>query len=398
MLEVVSEELAEGLVAGERFRLERRIGAGGMGEVWEATHLVTRKSVALKFLSPARASDARSHARLLREARAAAKVRHENVATIHDVGQLESGLPFLVMDLMEGETLSARLARDGRLAPSVLAPLAIQVVDAVAAAHAAGVVHRDLKPDNVFLGADGVVKVFDFGIAKLARGEEPTSAQPLTTTGEVVGTSLYMAPEQLFAESDVDARADVWSLGVTLYEALAGVVPTRGESVGQVLKAITTDDVITPLRRVAPEVPADLARCVTRMLARDRRARPTLAEVREVLVAVGAGRSAPGNARWIAVGLACGVAGLATALFATRSNDVAPARALATYTAPSARVVYADAPLRAPSKASATVEPGAVDGPPRPSASPSAAPPREIDAGARPEPSAAGIILSHDRR
>ena len=396
MLEVVSEELAEGLVAGERFRLERRIGVGGMGEVWEATHLVTRKPVALKFLSPSRANDARSHARILREARAAAKVRHENVATIHDVGQLESGLPFLVMDLLEGETLAARLAREGRLGVAALAPLAIQVVDAVAAAHAAGVIHRDLKPDNVFLVADGGVKVLDFGIAKLARAEEAAAAQPLTTTGEVVGTSHYMAPEQLFAESDVDARADVWSLGVTLYEALAGVVPTGGESVGQVLKAITTDDVITPLRKVAPDVPPELARCVTRMLSRDRRARPGLDEVRAVLVAAAEGRPASTGARRATIGLACGVAGAAAIFFGSRAPEVARPRANAVLVHASASVVYADAPLRAPSKAPPAAEVGTV-GAPTASAS-VASPAPVVDAGARPEPSATGIILSHDRR
>ena len=322
MLEVLPEELVPGLVAAGRFRLEKRIGAGGMGEVWSAVQLVTGKSVALKFLKPSRAADARSHARLALEARAASAVRHPNVAEIHDVAELDSGLPFLVMDLLEGETLAARLEREKRIAPRAAAALLLPVVDAVAAAHAAGVVHRDLKPENVFLcateGDSLEVRVLDFGIAKLTRAGDALAAQPLTSTGEMLGTSLYMAPEQVFAETDIDARADVWSLGVILYEVLSGTRPTQRATVGQVLKAITTDDIV-PLGDVAAEIPPPLARIVMRMLSRDRNERPDLARVKQALVSVAndtlepspgsprAGRVGVGAAVLLAVG-ALGVA------------------------------------------------------------------------------------------
>jgi len=405
MLEVVSEELHPGLVAGDRFRLERRVGSGGMGEVWAATHLVTQKPVALKFLSPERASDSRSHARILREARAAATVRHDNVATIHDVGALESGLPFLVMDLLEGETLAELLRRDGKLPARALAPIALQIVAAVEAAHAVGVVHRDLKPDNVFLCPGGVVKVLDFGVAKLARAEEPTAAQPLTTTGEVLGTSFYMAPEQLYAESDVDGRADVWSLGVTLYEALAGVVPTRGESVGQVLKAITTDDAIAHLSKVAPEVPEGLARCVMRMLSRDRAARPALGDVKRALEDARDGRARSPRATYLAA--AGGAAAVAAAIAGLALGGAPPtsaARAAAPFASTTSVVVFADAPLRASaatsSDAPATATHATSAGPTSAQAArpiaPEAVAPR--DGGATPTPPASGMILTHERR
>ena len=298
MLEVVPEELAPGLVAGDRFCLERRLGAGGMGEVWAARHIVTKRRVALKFLKPSRAADARSRARIALEARAASAVHHPNVVQIHDVGELDSGLPFLVMDLLEGETLASRLARDTRLSPAEVARVMLPVVDAVRAAHAVGVVHRDLKPENVFLssGEQGEVevKVLDFGIAKLLDSVEEGAGPPLTATGEVLGSSLYMAPEQIYGESDVDGRADVWALGVILYEVLSGTRPTQRATSGQVLKAITIDEIV-PLTRARSDVPPALARVVMRMLSRDRALRPTLDVVAEVLARPDGARS---RMRW----------------------------------------------------------------------------------------------------
>ena len=253
-----------------------------MGVVWAAVEVASGEARALKFLKDD--EDPKAHARLLREARAASEIRHPNVARVLEVGELEDGQPFLVMDLLDGETLAARLAREGALPLAEIARLFGQVIDAVEAAHARRIVHRDLKPDNVFLvaGAGACdVRVLDFGIAKdVARDADGSTS--LTATGAMIGTPHYMAPEQIFGDSDVDARADVWALGVMLYECAAGKRPTTGSGVGQVLKIIATD-AIAPLDAVAPGAPRELTAILSRMLARDRDARPTLAQLRTVL-------------------------------------------------------------------------------------------------------------------
>jgi len=274
-------------VAG-RFRLDRLIGEGGMGVVWAATHLVTGKPVALKMLRPERAGDPDLRQRFIREARAACTVQHPNVVQIHDVLDTEDGSPVMVMDLLHGESLGQRLDRETRLSPVEVARIMLPVVSAVGTAHAAGVVHRDLKPDNIFLADEGggsiSVKVLDFGIAKvLATQTEASATGGLTGTGNMLGTPYYMAPEQIFVERDIDHRADIWALGVILYECLSGRRPTEADNIGQILKIVTTDGIV-PLERVAPEVPPELARLVGRMLTRDRAGRPqSLQEVQATL-------------------------------------------------------------------------------------------------------------------
>lgn len=428
MLEVVPEELVPGLVAAGRFRLEKRIGAGGMGEVWSAVQLVTGKSVALKFLKPSRAADARSHARIALEARAASAVRHPNVAEIHDVAELDSGLPFLVMDLLEGETLATRLEREKKIAPRPAATLLLPVVEAVSAAHAAGVVHRDLKPENVFLcatdGGSPQVRVLDFGIAKLTRAGDALAAQPLTTTGEMLGTSLYMAPEQVFAENDVDARADVWSLGVIFYEVLSGKRPTQRATVGQVLKAITTDDIV-PLGDVAADVPPPLARTVMAMLSRDRNQRPDLARVKRALVSVASDALEPSaissRARRVGVGtalvLAIGALGVAVvfAMPPVRASAPRPSSAAPQKEEPSAPSALARGAATAISEQASPstdqARPGALALVTAPSDPPRVPPAQGItlpkprtfttapaDAGPSPVSPPSGIILTHDRK
>lgn len=289
MLEILAEELSSGVVIARKYRLEREVGRGGMGVVWAATHEVTGKSFALKFLDAERAAEPKSHERMLREARAACTVRHANVAEILDVSELESGVPFLVMELLEGETLAARLGREKTLPMASIRDVFVPVIDALAAAHAAGVVHRDLKPENVFLldasRGGPSVKVVDFGVAKLCTSfaEAPST----TTTGALVGTPIYMAPEQVFADRDIDGRADIWALGVLLYEALSGKAPTSADTVGQVLKAVTRDPIV-PLLTVAPDTPGDVAELVMRLLSKERDARPSLDEARRVLQGEGA--------------------------------------------------------------------------------------------------------------
>jgi serine/threonine-protein kinase len=185
-----------------------------MGVVWAATHAVTRKRVAVKLLKPEHTADPVRRERFMREARAASAVRHPNIIEIQDFIELEGDDLAMVMDLLVGESLGERLAREGRIPIGPLAPIMLQVLSAVGTAHAAGIVHRDLKPDNVFLAADpdgGVsVRVLDFGIAKILPGDRPVGLPlSLTQTGAVLGTPFYMAPEQIFGEKNVDARADV---------------------------------------------------------------------------------------------------------------------------------------------------------------------------------------------
>jgi len=289
----MTSSLETGTIVQSRYVLEDLLGEGGMGTVWSARHLVTEKRVALKFL---KATSPELHRRLVREARVAAAVRHPNLVEVHDVLELPDGRPLLVMDLLEGEPLASLMERKGALGAAEVGALLVPVVSAVAAAHAAGIIHRDLKPDNIFLlsGKDaGVVKVLDFGIAKLTReiGSIRHTAAELTQTGSVLGTPTYMAPEQVFGERDIDHRADIWSLGIILYECLAGVCPTDGENVGQIFKTISQRS-FAPLLTAKPSVPPDLAALVERMLATLTRERPTLAEVVAVL-AFHAGLPAP---------------------------------------------------------------------------------------------------------
>jgi serine/threonine-protein kinase len=284
----VADSLLPGAVIADRYVLLRLIGEGGMSSVWAATHALTRKAVALKFLKPELAKKSELRQRFLREARAASAVRHPNIVQIHDVLELDDRSPVMVMDLLEGESLASRVARDGPLPLVEVARLLLPVVSAIQSAHALGIVHRDLKPENLFLvsGAPGEphVRVLDFGIAKLTgvEGDAAQSAE-LTRTGSMLGTIYYMSPEQTYGERDVDHRADIWALGVILYECLTGRRPTEGENVGQILKSITTGSFL-PLARVAPGLPADVTELVARMLALDRNGRPQdLREVATVL-------------------------------------------------------------------------------------------------------------------
>lgn len=283
-----ADELAPGKLIAQRYQLQRLLGEGGMGAVWSAMHVVTKKQVALKFLKPNAASSPSNVRRFLREARAASAVRHPNVVEIHDIVELEDGSPAMVMDLLLGESLAERLARQKPIALVELVQLLLPVISAVGTAHSLGIVHRDIKPDNIFLErlGDGslVPRILDFGIAKLS-AQEGAAAETatLTRTGSVMGTPYYMAPEQVFGESDTDQRADVWAFGVILYESLSGRRPIDGDNFGQLFKAIATGS-ITPLERVAPHLPADVTNLVARMLHKDRGQRPQdLREVFELL-------------------------------------------------------------------------------------------------------------------
>jgi len=282
--------LVKGQRIAGRYRLDGLLGRGGMGEVWSATHLVTERRVAMKFVETSLRLTDRLRERLFREARAAGRVKHPGVIEIVDAFTTEDDIPVLVMELLEGEPLAKRLRREGSLPFAEAADILLQIVSAVGAAHERGIVHRDLKPDNVFLcfdeddpSAEALrVKVLDFGVAKLAAPGEHSSSG-LTSVGQILGTPAYMAPEQCRGERDIDHRADIWAIGVMTYELLSGERPIEGESVGEVVEWLLTEGV-PPLRELVPDAPFDIAVMARRLLERDRRARPDdLREVAEVL-------------------------------------------------------------------------------------------------------------------
>jgi serine/threonine-protein kinase len=254
---------------------------------------MTQKAVAIKVLKEPASPDLIR--RFVREARALSAVRHPNVIEVHDVLSLDSGLPALVLDLFEGETLATRLEREGTLPARAVLELMLPVVSALAAIHGAGVVHRDLKPDNIFLArlGDGrvVPVLLDFGVCKLSPGAGTLveSGRP-TAAGQMMGTPSYMAPEQVRGEPDVDARADVWALGIVIYECIVGAPPFRGDTMADVVRSVASAP-LPRLEMAAPSAPAELSTIVHRMLLRDRSARVSdWNEVREALEAALDGR------------------------------------------------------------------------------------------------------------
>jgi serine/threonine-protein kinase len=244
------------------YRLLREIGSGGMGTVYEAEDVRLGRRVAVKILPSEVSRDPRAKERFLREARAASAVDHPNLCTVHDVGESGEGggRLYIVLSFYEGETLRERLRR-GPLPAEEARGIAIQIARGLARAHEAGIIHRDLKPANVMLTRRGEVKILDFGIARL-EGDEAS----LTRTGALWGTPVYMSPEQARG-APVDRRTDVWSLGVLLYEMVAGRRPFGGEDVQAVLSAILIAEP-EPLERLRPDVPPDLAQVAARALAK----------------------------------------------------------------------------------------------------------------------------------
>ena len=249
-----------------RYRIVRQIGRGGMGAVYEAVHSELEKRVALKVLLPSTATQHDLIARFVREGRAAAKIRHPNVVDVSDVG-VEAGMPFLVMEFLEGEDLSHVLRREGALPVERIAEIMGPVLGAVAAAHAQGVIHRDLKPENIFLArlGDGSVvpKVLDFGISKMTEVEGGTA---LTGTGMMMGTAHYMSPEQAQSTKSVDGQSDQFTLGVILYECATGQKPFQGEALFMILKAIVEGSYMRP-RLVRHELPERFEAMLMRALS-----------------------------------------------------------------------------------------------------------------------------------
>lgn len=281
----------EGDVLAGKYRVEKVLGFGGMGVVVSAFRGDLEQRVAVKFLSQAAAERPDAAERFRREARAAAKIRSEHVARVLDVGTLDTGLPYMVMEYLEGNDISDELRQYPYGLPIVEAvDFMLQAIEALAEAHAAGVVHRDLKPGNMFLArrADGSrrVKVLDFGISKALSGSSVEELS-LTKTAALIGSPLYMAPEQMRSAKDVDTRADIWSLGAMLYEMLTGQPPYTGESIPQLCAALLHDDPV-PLRQHRPEIPEGLEQAVLRCLMKDRNQRfPTVFELGRALLPFG---------------------------------------------------------------------------------------------------------------
>jgi serine/threonine protein kinase len=257
------------LVAG-KYRIERALGHGGMGVVVAAMHEQLRQRVAIKMLLPEAKASPNALSRFLREARAAATIKGEHVARVLDVGELDGGSPYIVMEYLEGRDLAAILAalpEPRRLPAEEAVGYVLQACEAIAEAHAAGIVHRDLKPSNLFLSRqpDGspLVKVLDFGISKALLS--PAGEGTLTTTSSFVGSPIYAPPEQLVAAHEVDARADIWALGTILYESMAGRPPYVGDSVMHVASKIF-NEAPTPLGELRPELPPELTATVMRCL------------------------------------------------------------------------------------------------------------------------------------
>lgn len=271
-------------VAG-KYRVDRLIGRGGMGAVFQATNLAIGKRVALKFLDHEAARNREACQRFQREAEAAGMAESAHIVQIFDSGVTEAGLPFLVMELLTGEDLRARLRREGRLSVDAALRITGQVLRALVRAHPAGIVHRDLKPDNVFLCArdddPSFVKIVDFGISKVARAR---TLDTLTRRGTVLGTAFYMSPEQAQSFADIDGRTDLFSLGVILFEMLTGKPPHVAPTYESVLISICTNDAADVRTRV-PEIPAAVASVVSKALERDRDRRFQSAE--EFLAAIG---------------------------------------------------------------------------------------------------------------
>ncbi len=282
--------LAEGSVIAGRYRLERMLARGGMGAIWVARHLQLDAGVAIKLMASEYAASSTARARFEREARAAAQLKIPNVVHVHDYG-IEGDTPFLVMELLDGEDLETRLAREGRLSMAATLSIVTQVCKALRRAHEMGIIHRDLKPANLFLSRqddDELVKVLDFGIAKapgmLLAGKE-------TKTGTLVGSPYYMSPEQVRRSKSLDWRSDLWSVGVIAYRCLTGRLPFPGEEIGEVFVAICTED--APLASsLAPEVGPEVDRFFSRALMRDPEHRFQNASA--LAEALGAAVSSPG--------------------------------------------------------------------------------------------------------
>jgi serine/threonine-protein kinase len=263
--------LRVGSVLAGRYRIDGVIGSGGMGVVTAASDLGSGRDVAIKLMSPKACGRPELRHRFFREARISAALRSRHLVRVYEVSSAEAAVPYIVMERLEGRDAHALLDDEERLAPARSVDIVLQSIEALSHAHGAGIVHRDLKPSNLFLSGSAerpLVKVLDFGVAKVAFGiggvrDEQSSA------GTLIGTLQYMAPEQMISPQEVDPRADVWSLGVILYELITGERPFEGNTLGRLAGKVRYQEPVAPTRW-CPEIPIELERVVMRCLRKER--------------------------------------------------------------------------------------------------------------------------------
>lgn len=275
MTESPPPDLSGTVVAG-KYRVERLLGQGGMGTVWAGRHVTLGQLVAIKFVHPKLASSTEARRRFDNEAKAAARIKSRHAVAVHDHGVTEGGQPYIVMEYLEGESLEGAIRRRGKLPLNEVVQIVAQSARALSAAHEAHVVHRDLKPDNVFLAKDNEgtklgysVKLVDFGIAKVVQDEAETGASA-TQAGMVLGTPHFMSPEALTASAPVSAASDIWSLGACAFAAACGRVPFEGDAIGDVVLKVCAAPLPVP-SKLEPSLPkafdAWFARCCSRDVA-----------------------------------------------------------------------------------------------------------------------------------
>ncbi len=264
--------LSTGEIIDGKYRTIRLIGEGGMGAVYEAENIRIHRKVAIKVLHAGVAETAEAVQRFEREAQAAGRIGSEHIVEVLDLGNLASGDRYMVMEFMDGDSLSGRIKNKGRLTPSELYPIAHQLLAALDAAHGASIIHRDLKPDNVYLlrsrsGVADFVKLLDFGISKFNQ-LSGDSGFSMTRTGAVMGTPYYMAPEQAKGAKDMDHRVDLYAAGVILYESVTGEVPFNADTFNELLFKIVLEEP-RPVQQLVPEIDAGFTAIINKAMARD---------------------------------------------------------------------------------------------------------------------------------
>ena len=268
--------LSTGEIIDGKYRTIRLIGEGGMGAVYEAENVRIHRKVAIKVLHSGVAESGEAVQRFEREAQAAGRIGSEHIVEVLDLGNLPSGDRYMVMEFMDGDSLSSRIKNKGRLSPAEIYPIAHQLLAALAAAHGAGIVHRDLKPDNVYLlrsrsGVADFVKLLDFGISKFNQ-LSGDSGFSMTRTGAVMGTPYYMAPEQAKGAKDMDHRVDLYAAGVILYESVTGEVPFNADTFNELLFKIVLEEP-RPIQQLVPQVDPNFAALINKAMAREPSAR-----------------------------------------------------------------------------------------------------------------------------
>ncbi len=276
-----------GKTLGEKYKIIRLVGRGGMGIVYEAEHLLLHKRVAVKVLLPMYASKTQQIRRFVREGQAASAIEHPNILEIKDLCQDPDGTMYIVMELLRGRSLKRLLEQRQVLPVAQAVNICLEVLSGLEAAHANGVIHRDLKPENIFLSARGgleQVKIVDFGVAKFV--ETSASSLSLTATGAMPGTPYYMAPEQAKGGKHADEQTDIWALGVVMYEMLTGKMPFEGDNYNEVLSQILLAP-LRPVQELSADVPEELAAVVHKALSKDKTQRYVSAwEMTEALLPV----------------------------------------------------------------------------------------------------------------